>query len=379
MNLKKLNAAWVLGISIWLLYGFSSGRQAAVKKENFGKTNSGEPVEIYTLTNTSGMEVKITNYGGIVVALKAPDRNGKMDDIVLGFDSLDGYLKGHPYFGCIAGRYANRIAKGHFKLDGKAYQLTLNNGAHHLHGGVEGFDKRVWNAREVKAKNGSALELSYVSKDGDQGYPGNLSVKVVYTLTNANELKVDYTATTDKATVVNLTNHAYFNLAGQGNGDILNHQLQINANRFTPTDETAIPTGVLQSVKGTPFDFTKPQAIGARINQNDEQIKFGKGYDHNFVLNGKMGVLRQAAIVQEPTSGRVLEIWTTEPGIQFYTGNYLDGTLTGKGGKVYQHRYGFCLETQHFPDSPNQAKFPSTVLRPGGLYRTTTVMKFSAK
>ncbi len=379
MSLRKLSIALCLYLSVLVVCGFGREGKAGVKKEDFGKATTGQAVELYTLTNAQGLEIKITTYGGIVTALKTPDRNGKFADIVLGFDNLDGYLKGHPYFGCIAGRYANRIAKGRFQLDGKTYQLTINNGEHHLHGGTEGFDKRVWQAREVKTRNGVALELTYLSKDGDQGYPGNLSAKVTYTLTNANELKIDYFATTDKATVVNLTNHAYFNLAGQGNGDILNHELQIYAKRFTPTDETAIPTGVLQNVQGTPFDFTKATAIGARINQADEQIKFGKGYDHNFVLDGKAGVLRQAAKVYEPTTGRVLEILTTEPGIQFYTGNYLDGTLTGKDGKTYQHRYGFCLETQHFPDSPNQPKFPSVVLRPGKPYRTTTVLKFSAQ
>jgi aldose 1-epimerase len=379
MSLRKLSVVLRLCLLVMVVCGFGGEGKAEVKKEDFGKTTSGQAVELYTLTNAKGVEVKITTYGGIITSLKVLDRNGKLDDVVLGFDTLESYLKGHPYFGCIAGRYANRIAKGRFKLDGKEYQLTVNNGEHHLHGGVSGFDKAVWTGKEVKTKNGVGLELTYLSKDGEQGYPGNLSAKVVYTLTDTNELKIDYFATTDKATVVNLTNHAYFNLAGQGNGDILNHQLQIHASRFTPTDETAIPTGVLQSVKGTPFDFTKLEAIGARINQNDEQLKFGKGYDHNFVLTSKAGVLREAAKVYEPTTGRVLEIWTTEPGIQLYTGNFLDGTLTGKGGKVYKHRYGFCLETQHFPDSPNQPGFPSTVLRPRGFYRTTTVMKFSAR
>jgi aldose 1-epimerase len=379
MSLRKLYVVMGWLLSALVICGFGREGKANVKKEDFGKTTSGQAVEIYTLTNARGVEIKITTYGGIVTSLKVPDRNGKLDDVVLGFDNLEGYLKGHPYFGCIAGRYANRIAKGRFTLDGKAYQLTVNNGDNHLHGGTTGFDKMVWTAREVKSKNGVGLELTYLSKDGEQGYPGNLTARVTYTLTNANELRIDYFATTDKATVVNLTNHAYFNLAGQGNGDILSHQLQINASRFTPTDETAIPTGVLQAVKGTPFDFTKSEKIGARINQDDEQIRIGKGYDHNFVLDGKAGTLQPAATVYEPTTGRVLEIWTTEPGIQFYTGNYLDGTLTGKGGKVYQQRYGFCLETQHYPDSPNQPKFPSTALRPGKQYRTTTVLKFSAR
>src|SRR5262249_12791720 len=297
---------------------------------------------------------RIMTYGGIVVSLKTPDRNGKMDDIVLGFDTLDAYLKGHPFFGALAGRYANRIAKGRFTLDGVEYKLAVNNGENHLHGGIKGFDKVIWKARPLKVPGGAALELTYLSKDGEEGYPGNLSVRVVYTLTAANELKIDYTATTDKATVINLTHHSYFNLAGQGNGDILNHQLLINASRFTPTDAGSIPTGELRPVRGTPFDFTRATAIGARINQDEEQLKLAKGYDHNFVVNGNMGTMRRAARVSEPTTGRVMEVWTTEPGIQFYTGNFLDGTLTGKDGKVYQQRYGFCLETQHYPDSPNK-------------------------
>src|SRR6266704_4955044 len=363
--------------AMMLVLNFSASGQARVTKESFGKTSDGQNVDIYTLTNRRGAVVKITNYGGIVTALKVPDRNGKLDDVVLGFDNLDAYLKGHPYFGAIVGRYGNRIAKGRFTLNGVEYKLAVNNGENHLHGGIKGFDKVVWNARVLKVPNGAALELTYLSKDGEEGYPGNLSVKVIYTLTNANELKVDYSATTDKDTVVNLTQHSYFNLAGQGNGDILNHRLFINAARFTPTDAGSIPTGELRRVRGTPFDFTRPTAIGARINQDYDQLKLGKGYDHNFVLNGIMGTLRQAARVYESTSGRSMEIWTTEPGIQFYSGNFLDGTLTGKDGKVYQQRYGFCLETQHYPDSPNKPNFPTTVLRKGGRYQTITTYKFS--
>ena len=356
---------------------FEAKGQARVKKESFGKTSAGQGVDIYTLTNNHGVEAKIMNYGGIVTSLKVPDRNGKLDDVVLGFDNLDAYLKGHPYFGAIIGRYGNRIAKGRFKLNGVEYKLAVNNGENHLHGGIKGFDKVVWNARVLRVPHAAALELTYLSKDGEEGYPGNLSVKVTYTLTNTNELKIDYSATTDKDTVVNLTNHSYFNLAGQGNGDVLNHRLSISAARFTPTDAGSIPTGELQSVRGTPFDFTRLTAIGARINQDYDQLKLGKGYDHNFVLNGKMGTLRQAARVYESTSGRVMEVWTTEPGMQFYTGNFLDGTLTGKGGKVYQQRYGFCLETQHYPDSPNKRSFPTTVLRKGARYYTTTTFRFS--
>jgi aldose 1-epimerase len=356
---------------------FDAKGQATVKKESFGKTPDGQNVDLYTLTNAKGMEAKITTYGGIVTSLKVPDRNGKLDDVVLGFDNLDGYLKGHPYFGAIIGRYGNRIAKGRFTLNGVEYKLAVNNGENHLHGGIKGFDKVVWNAKSWQTNREAVLVLTYLSKDGEEGYPGNLSVKVKYGLFNTNELEIAYSATTDKDTVINLTSHSYFNLAGQGNGDILKHQLSINANRFTPTDAGSIPTGKLKSVRGTPFDFSKATAIGARISQSDEQLKFGNGYDHNFVLNGKMGTLRQAARVYEPTSGRVMDVLTTEPGIQFYTGNFLDGTLTGMAGKVYNQRYGFCLETQHFPDSPNKPTFPSVVLKKGGRYQTTTTYRFS--
>ena len=359
-----------------LLLNVNAHSQTKITKQSFGKTSDGQNVDIYTLTNRRGAEVKITNYGGIITSLKVPDRKGKRDDIVLGFDNLDAYLKGSPYFGAIIGRYANRIAKGRFTLNGHQYTLAVNNGENHLHGGIKGFDKVVWTARPLKVPNGAALRLTYLSKDAEEGYPGNLSVRVIYTLTNANELKIEYWATTDKDTVINLTSHSYFNLAGQGIGDILNHQLLINARRFTATDAGSIPTGELKSVKGTPFDFTSAFRIGERINDDDQQLKFAKGYDHNFVLNGRMGTLRQAAVVYEPTSGRSMEIWTTEPGIQFYTGNFLDGTLTGKDGKVYQQRYGFCLETQHFPDSPNHPSFPTAVLRRGQQYHTITIHRF---
>ncbi len=382
MKLRRAISAAALCAVLALLcafsLGFSGKGKAGLKKEDFGKTADGQNVELYTLTNDSGVEARITNYGGIVVSLKTPDRNGKLDDIVLGFDNLDEYLKGHPFYGAIAGRYANRIGKGRFTLNGVEYKLAVNNGENHLHGGVKGFDKAVWKARQVPAKDGVALELTHFSKDGDEGYPGNLSVKVVYTLTGRNELKIDYSATTDKDTVINLTNHSYFNLAGQGNGDILNHQVMINADRFTPVDSGLIPTGELRSVKGTPFDFTTPTAIGARVNQDDEQLNFGKGYDHNFALNGQAGTLRQAVKVSEPTTGRVMEVWTTEPGVQFYIGNFLT-ERAGKGGKVYDKRSGFCFETQHFPDSPNKPNFPSAVLKKGGRYQTTTVFKFSAQ
>ncbi len=353
--------------------------QGVPKKESFGQTRDGQAVDIYTLKNRRGAEARITTYGGAVVSLKMPDRGGRVDDVVLGFDDIEGYQKTTTYIGALVGRYANRIAKGRFTLNGKEYTLATNNGENHLHGGVRGFDKVVWKARPVPARGGSALELTYFSKDGEEGYPGNLNVRVIYTLTDANELKIDYYATTDKDTVVNLTNHNYYNLAGQGSGDILGHLLTINASRFTPTDAGAIPTGELRPVRGTPFDFTRPTPIGARIEQDEEQLKLGKGYDHNFVVNGRAGVLRLAGRVTEPTTGRVMEVWTTEPGMQLYTGNYLDGSDVGKGGKPYKYRYGFCLETQHFPDSPNRPEFPSTVLRKGARFRSTTVYKFSAR
>jgi len=348
-----------------------------VRKEVFGRTPDGEIVELYTLTNTKGMEVKLTNYGGIVVSLRVPDRQGRFDDVVLGFDRLEDYLKGHPYFGAIIGRYANRIAGGRFVLNGVSYQLTLNEVQNHLHGGRKGCDKVVWRAGPGRLRQGVGVRLNYMSRDGEEGYPGNLSVTVTYLLTEENELRIEYTAMTDRDTIVNLTHHSYFNLAGQGRRDILDHLLQINAHYFTPIDANLIPTGEIRFVRGTPFDFTRLTPIGARIEEPDEQLRFGRGYDHNWVLDGPSGVLRLAARVVEPSSGRVLEVWTTEPGLQFYSGNFLDGTITGKEGRVYRHRYGFCLEPQHFPDSPNKPHFPSVVLRKGARYQTTTVYKFS--
>ena len=347
-----------------------------MQKQSFGKTDDGQQTYLFTLTNKNGMEAAITNYGGTVVTLKVPDRNGKLDDVVLGYDKLEDYEAGKAYFGAIVGRYANRIAHAKFTLDGITYTLPKNDGDNHLHGV---FNKRVWNAKDVSSSAGQAVELSYLSKDGEDGFPGNLSVKVVYTLTDQNELKIDYSATTDKDTVLNLTNHCYFNLAGQGNGDILQTQLMIRADRFTPVDATLIPTGELRSVKGTPFDFLTSTVIGARIDQDDQQLKLGHGYDHNWVLNNATaGSLFAAAQAYEPHSGRVLEVSTTEPGLQLYTGNFLDG-IRGKGGKVYNRRYAFCLETQHFPDSPNHPQFPSTVLKPGQHFESTTVYKFSSK
>ncbi len=345
-------------------------------KQAFGSVD-GKPVDLYTLTSAKGMEARIMTYGGIVVSLKTPDRTGTMADVALGFDSLDGYLTTHPYFGALIGRYGNRIAKGRFKLNGTEYKLATNNGPNALHGGRKGFDKAVWTGRALPEANG--LELTYISRDGEEGYPGTLTTTVTYTVTGEDELRIDYAATTDKDTVVNLTNHTYFNLKGQGEGDILAHQLAIDADRFTPVDSGLIPTGKRQAVEGTPFDFRKPVAIGARIGESDAQLKAGKGYDHNYVLNGAAGTLRKVAEVYEPSTGRVMEVSTTEPGVQFYTGNFLDGSNKGKGGKVYGQRAALCLETQHFPDSPNKPDFPSTMLKAGERMQSTTAYRFSAR
>jgi aldose 1-epimerase len=383
MRKPEIAAAAVV-INFSLLWGGcaseqKSGGELKIAKQVWGKTDDGGEVDLYTLKNSHGVEARIMNYGGVVVSLIVPDRNGKMEDVVLGYDQLDGYLKKGSYFGAIVGRYANRIAKGQFVLDGQTCTLARNNGQNSLHGGLKGFDKVLWQAKEVPASDGQALELTYVSKDGEEGFPGTLTARVVYTLGDDNSLKIDYSATTDKDTVVNLSNHSYFNLAGAGNGDILNHEIMIAADRFTPVDDTLIPTGELRSVKGTPLDFTSATKIGARIEDSYEQMVKGKGYDHNFVINGAPGTMRQAARVVEPASGRVMEVTTTQPGVQFYSGNFLDGTVTGKGGKVYQRRYAFCLETQHFPDSPNKASFPSVVLKPGEQFHETTVYKFSTQ
>jgi len=371
------NFSYLLLLFLLVSTALVTHAQATVTKETFGKTAEGESVDLYTLRNAHGVEAKITNYGGIVTSLKVPDRSGKFDDIVLGFNDLDSYLKGHPYFGAIIGRYGNRIAKGRFTLNGVEYKLAVNNGENHLHGGIKAFDKVVWTGKESKTAAGPAVTLTYLSKDGEEGYPGNLNVTVVYTLTNHDELRIDYSATTDKDTVTNLTHHSYFNLAGEGNGDILNHRVMINATRFVPTDAGSIPTGELRNVAGTPFDFRKLTAIGARINQDEEQLKLGNGYEHNKIINGRPGALRLAAQAFEPRSGRRMQVWTTEPGMQFYTGNFLDGTLTGKSGKIYQRRYGFCFETQHYPDSPNHPAFPTTTLKKGATYRSTTIYRFS--
>jgi len=351
------------------------------RRKNWSEVD-GRPVSVYYMTNGNGMRADISDYGAIVRTLEVPDRHGKIADVVLGYASVREYLEATPYFGAIVGRYGNRIARGRFTLDGKEYHLATNNGPNHLHGGRKGFDKVVWDAEPYMDENGVSLKLTYLSRDGEEGYPGNLRCTVIYTLTKNNELKIEYEATTDQPTVLNLTNHSYFNLKGQGSRDILGHEIMINADRFTPVDETLIPTGELRPVKGTPLDFTSPHKIGERINAGTEQLKFGKGYDHNFVLNKKGDEMSLAARVYEPTSGRVMEVWTTQPGVQFYSGNFLDGSNIGKDGKVYKHRYGFCLETQHFPDSPNKQdnpKFPSVVLRPGDKYVSQTVYRFSTR
>ena len=348
-----------------------------VSKADFGKMPDGTPIPIYTLTNEHGLEARICTYGGAVVSLKTPDKNGQMADIVQGFDSLAGYLNPkQPYFGALIGRYGNRIGHAQFKLDGTVYHLPANDGPNTLHGGNKGFDKVVWTPRQLPD---GGLELTYVSKDGEEGFPGTLTAVVVYHLTSANELKIDYSATTDKDTVINLTNHSYWNLKGAGNGTILDHVLTLHASRFTPVDSGLIPTGELKPVAGTPFDFTKPTVVGARIEQNDEQLKLGHGYDHNFIIDRAGAGLTLCARVEEPANGRVMEVETTEPAVQFYTGNFLDGSFPGKGGHTYPFRAALCLETQHYPDSPNHPSFPSTELKPGQTYKTTTVYRFSVK
>lgn len=354
--------------------------KAGIQKDApFGTLPDGKTADLYTLRNASGMEVKITNYGGTIVSWIAPDKDGKYEDVVLGCDSLAGYLKGVPYFGALIGRYGNRIGKGKFMLDGKTYTLATNNGPNALHGGKVGFDKVLWDATPVEGEEPS-LKLTYVSKDGEEGYPGTLTTEVVYQLKNDNSLQISYKATTDKPTVVNLTNHTYFNLTGGVKRDILDHEVTLYADKLVPVDKGLIPTGELTPVAGTPFDFNTSTKIGARINDSsDVQIKYGLGYDHCWVLKESKDSLKHVATVYEPTSGRVLDTYTTEPAVQFYTGNFLDGTITGKNGIVYKHRYGFCLETEHYPDSPNKPSFPSTVLRPGETYATTTVYKFSTK
>lgn len=349
----------------------------SIQKSSFGVLPSGQETSLYILKNAAGMEAKISDYGGIVVALTAPDRNGNFNDVVLGCETLEGYLQGVPYFGAIIGRYGNRIAKGTFQLDGETYSLAINNGVNGLHGGLKGFDKNVWKAETIDSEE-PVLKLSYLSVDGEEGYPGNLSVEVTYTLTNENALRIDYQATTDKATVLNLTNHSYFNLSGAE--DVLSHEVILHADKFLPVDETVIPTGELRPVVGTPFDFTTSHQIGERINDTSyEQIVLGSGYDHCYVLTDNSSELRLAAEVYEASTGRIMKVLTTEPGMQFYTANHLKGNIVGKGGVTYGRRSAFCIETQHFPDSPNKPEFPSTVLRPGEVYTSTTVYQFETK
>jgi aldose 1-epimerase len=376
MSLTKIPRAIMISGLCFVLFTMNAEAKTKVTSQPFGKMPDGTPVEIYTLSDDA-CEVRIATYGGIVVSIKTPDRSGKLADVVLGFDDIDGYVAnfngpGDAFFGALIGRYANRVAHGSFVLDGKKYSLPLNNGENSLHGGPHGFNNVVWKAKPVA----DGVELSYLSKDGEAGYPGNLSATVRYTLVKSN-LRIEYSATTDKDTVVNLTNHSYFNLAGQG--DILNHQLTLHASRFTPVDAGLIPTGELKSVESTPFDFRKATAVGARINANDEQLKLGRGYDHNWVLDSGGGKLAEAAVVYDPGSGRVLRVLTDQPGIQFYTGNFLDGSIKGKGGKPLELHSALCLETQHFPDSPNHPAFPTTELKPGERYHTVTVYSFSAR
>jgi len=344
-----------------------------ITSEQFGITSAGDEVRLFSLTNNQGTEVRITNYGGIITAINVPDREGKIDDVVLGHDTLEGYLNRSRYFGAVVGRYANRIAHGRFTLNGDSYSLATNNGANHLHGGSKGFDKVLWEARELS----DGLRITYLSKDGEEGYPGNVRATINYSLTPANELRIEYLATTDKETIINLTNHSYFNLAGEGT--ILRHELMLNADAFTPVDKGLIPTGEIRSVANTPMDFTSVAAVGAHIGDDYEQLKFAGGYDHNFVLRGGAEELKQAATIYEPRCGRVMEVFTTQPGMQFYSGNFLDGSIVGKQGVPYVRHSGCCFEPQHFPDSPNHPEFPSTVLKPGEQYQHTTVYKFSVR
>jgi aldose 1-epimerase len=369
---NKVNRGVAIFAGLIILTATMMQAKTNITKQAFGHTTDGTAVDLYTLADGK-VEAKITNYGGIIVSLRTPDRDGKLDDIVLGYDSLDRYIAKTAYFGAIIGRYANRIAHGSFQLDGKTYSIPKNDGDNTLHGGIQGFDKVVWTAREIK----DGIELTYVSKDGEEGFPGTLTTTVRYTL-DGGALRIEYTATTDKDTVLNLTNHSYFNLAGQAKGNVLGHVVKINASKITPVDANLIPTGELKAVDGTPFDFRTPHAIGERIDANDEQLRLGMGYDHNFVLEHPKGELVEAAEVYEPTTGRILKVLTTQPGVQFYTGNHLDGSITGKDGRIYKPRFAFCLETQHYPDSPNRANFPTTELKPGETFHSVTVFQFSA-
>ncbi|MDK2896496.1 MAG: aldose 1-epimerase [Candidatus Atribacteria bacterium] len=373
--MKKVVSSLVILV---VMLGLSVAIAGEVEKIPWGTTTEGAPIDLYTLSNDNGVMVQLTNYGATVVALYVPDKEGNLDDVVLGFDSISDYEKPdpyNPYFGATIGRYGNRIAGGQFTLEGKTYTLVQNNGPNHLHGGLKGFKDRIFKAIPMKTPEGPAVRFKYLSHDGEEGYPGNLQVSVTFTLTNDNELKIKYLATTDKPTVVNLTNHSYFNLAGEGSGDILDHELMVVADNYTPADDTLIPTGIAP-VAGTPLDFTTPHKIGERIEQllRKEGDDPFKGYDHNFVLDNQSGDLALAARAKEASTGRVMEVYTTEPGVQLYTGNWVN--TRGKEGKLYGQYSGFCLETQHYPDSPNNPDFPSTVLRPGEVYSTLTIYKF---
>jgi aldose 1-epimerase len=376
--MKKI-LAFAFVAALWSCNSKKTEQKMNIEVQNMGTTAAGDSVKLYTLKNAAGMEVAISDLGGTIVKWTAPDKDGKFADITLGFTNPEDYLSKGKYLGALIGRYGNRIAKGKFKLDNTEYTLAINNGPNALHGGLKGFNAVLWNVTPIDGPE-TALKLTYLSKDGEEGYPGNLNIEVVYTLKNDNSLSIDYSATTDKNTVVNLTNHAYFNLKGEGQGDILDHEITINADKYLPTDAGLIPTGELKSVTGTPFDFTTSHLIGERINDStDIDIKLGGGYDHCWVFTDQTNKLKSVAMVLEPKSGRTMEVLTTEPAVQFYTGNFLNGTATGKAGVNYDRRFGFCLETQHFPDAPNQSSFPSTVLKPGETYKTTTVYKFGVK
>jgi aldose 1-epimerase len=379
--IRRFTPVSLVAMLMFVLSCQARSAEHKVQIDDFGKTKDGDVIHRYLLRNEKGVEAVVISYGAALVSLKIPDRDGKIADVVLGYDNLEGYEQDKSFFGATVGRYGNRIAKGEFTLDGTVFHLPTNDGPNSLHGGNKGFNKRVWTGVDRSTADAEILNLSYTSPDGEEGYPGTLQVQVTYTLpAKSNELRIDYSATTDKDTVINLTNHSYFNLSGVPQQEILSHQLLLHAQKFTPVDATLIPTGELRPVGGTPFDFTKSTVIGTRINQDDEQLKFGRGYDHNWVLDrGASGGLQVAAEIFEPTSGRVLEVLTTEPGVQFYTGNFLDGTVHGKNGVLYGHRTGLCLETQHFPDSPNHPAFPSTELKPGKAYRSTTVLRFAVR
>lgn len=370
---------FIVGSTLILLITGCDDKSISLSEEDYGVLDNGILIKQYIFENDNQMKVKIINYGAIVVSIEVPDKNGKINDVVLGYDSIDGYVQDPSYFGAIVGRVGNRISKGKFSLDGKDYALAINNNENHLHGGIEGFNKKVWTPEITELNGLPALKLTYLSPDGEEGYPGNLNLEVTYTISNKNELIIDYFGTTDKATILNPTNHSYFNLSGEGNGDILDHVLKINADYFTPVDKGLIPLGNHESVLGTPMDFLNPKKIGERINNDDNQLKVGLGYDHNWVFNNWDGTLKLGVTLFEPESGRFMEVFTTEPGVQFYSGNFLDGTNIGKNQKAYQYRSALCLETDHFPDSQNNSNFPSVVLRPGEEYKQKTIYQFSTK